>query len=145
MNSNFRKFQIMSACIGLAACIGQPVFSQNASDFNEYSESFDMSGASASAAVNNNDPAPGTSGATGEQSHDTIVQYAQPPQQGNYAVPQLEQACSGNLAGRSVNRLFVPSGQYSFGFTGGSLKSLFSKGGYLPQTSTSSVDLNITE
>lgn len=141
------QFQILSASLGVALVIGQPGFCQSQRDFNDYSQSFDLSSnaAASTATTNDTESAQGSSASTGDQSHGTIAHYSQ-QDQSDYSRPRLQQSCNGNLAGASVNNLPVPSGSYSFGFTGGifsTVKSIFSKGGYLPPTSTGSVELTV--
>lgn len=89
-----------------------------------------------------------TSYKTGEAPQDPGPQQSNPTGTTNV---QLQQTARNCLATRTVDASPVPSGQFTFGFPVvvpaiRSIGSLFGGSyGYLPPTSTSSVDLDITE
>lgn len=103
---------------------------------------FDM-GSAVDAAGNAAD-AGNSSADTGDMGHQTI-QAVKPVEPARSPKPDLERAYNGNITmGSMYGSTSFPSGQYSFGFSGGGGSiSPFNTG--LPTTSTGSVDLNITD
>lgn len=100
-------------------------------------------------------------GAQGDMTHQSYQTgtgpSAMPPQTSNYTGTQsqplqLQQATYGLLAPNSLaGQGNIPSGQYSFGFSGGAagiyrgVSGILTGAGSLPATSTSSVDFDITQ
>lgn len=85
----------------------------------------------------------GSSGATGEQSHNTSIQQKRLNNSNSDTRLSLAQTYFGDIASRSVNPMPVSSGVFSFGFTGGAPSSARSM--LLPPTSTSSCDFDIVD
>ncbi len=141
---NVLELLIWAALVSFVA--SQPAHSQatsNNSLFGDstWSQSFDMGTTVAAGAAVSSE---GTSGATGDQSHQTIAQQ-KPAALPSSPKPVLDQAHNGNITAGSLGGMTsFPSGEYSFGFSGGGgSASPFNTG--LPTTSTGSVDINIVE
>lgn len=91
------------------------------------------------------------SGAQGDEAHTTATTGEGPQGVGadvtsNATGKQIEvtqRSQYGLLTDPGIYDSF-PSGQWSFGFTGGGATTYSADGGLLPQTATSSVDLSIT-
>lgn len=130
----------------VAACL--PSYSQSANSPSDFSQSFDMTttqpGGSQSASATREMLPFNTAGSAGNQSNNTTP-AVKPIQPSDNTPARLEQANNGDIGAASCNMSPVPSGQWNFGFSGGGATSFWSKGGYLPSTSTSSCDINITE
>ncbi len=142
---NVLELLVWAALVSFVA--SQPAHSQATSTDSlgadsTWTQSFDMgttvdaSGAQANSAF--------SSGAAGDQSHQTIAQQ-KPAELPRSPKAILDQAHNGNITAGSLGGMTsFPSGSYSFGFSGGGgSTSPFNTG--LPTTSTGSCDINIVE
>lgn len=144
--ANLLELLVWAALVSFIAIA--PAHSQSANNgqtlFGDstWTGNFDM-GAAVDAAGNAADTQ-NSSGATGDQSHQTY-KAIKPIEPALSPKPQLEHADNGNITmGSQYGSTSFPSGQYSFGFNGsGASASPFNTG--LPSCSTGSVDFDITE
>ncbi len=143
---NVLELLIWAALVSFVA--SQPAHSQatsNNSLFGDstWSQSFDM-GTTVAAGAPATGSSEASSGAAGDQSHQTIAQQ-KPAEPALSPKPVLDPAHNGNITAGSLGGMTsFPSGEYSFGFSGGGgSTSPFNTG--LPTTSTGSVDINIVE